>query len=596
MNEYTAPTRDMGFLIREVLDLEAIAALPGFEEASPDVVTAVLDEAGRFAGGVLAPINPVGDSQGAVLQEGRVRVPEGFASAYREFVDGGWNGVSASPEYGGMGLPELVATATQEMWQSACFAFALCPMLTAGAIEAVSRHGSPEQKARYLEKMVTGQWTGTMDLTEPQAGSDLAAIRTRAVPEGDHYRLFGQKIYITYGEHEMTENIVHHVLARTPDAPPGVKGISLFIVPKYLPNDDGTPGERNDMHCASLEHKLGIHASPTCAMIYGDSDGAVGYLIGEEGRGLEYMFTMMNEARHKVGVQGLSIAERAYQQALAYARERVQGRPVGRSREEGAAIIEHPDVRRMLLSMKARTEAMRALCYVAAAEMDRARRQPADDARKAAQSRVDLLIPVVKAWCTELGVDVASMGIQVHGGMGYIEETGAAQHLRDARIAPIYEGTNGIQANDLVGRKVLRDGGRAVAELVADMGATAEALNAAKSDAVRRIEAPLREGIQCLQSATDWVLSQAEAPEHAMANSMNYLMLAGYVTGGWMMARSALAAQEALDTGAADPAFYQAKLVTAGYYADQILPGAVSLARAVTAGAEPILAMPAEQF
>ncbi len=595
MTDYNAPTKDMLFVIRELLDFDSVAALPGFEDVDAEVVEAIIEEAARFGGGVLAPLNRSGDIEGARWNDREVTAPAGFGDAYGQFVDGGWNGVAAPPEAGGMGLPELLATATQEMWQSANMSFALCPMLTASAILVLERYGTDEQKARYLEPLVSGRWNGTMDLTEPQAGSDLAAVRTRAEQRGDHYRLFGQKIFITWGDHDMAENVVHFVLARTPGAGEGVKGLSLFIVPKYLVNEDGTLGRRNDMHCASLEHKLGIHASPTCAMIYGDEDGAVGYIVGEEGQGLALMFTMMNEARHKVGVQGLSIAERAYQQARGYALERVQGRPVGGGAGDRSPIIQHPDVRRMLMTMKAEIEAMRALCYAAAAGMDRAGRDPDEEARADSQARVDLLIPIVKAWCTELGVEVASLGVQVHGGMGFIEETGAAQHLRDARIAPIYEGTNGIQAADLVGRKVLRDQGIAMDRLIEEMREVAAAL--AGDDEVKSLRGALEEGVDALARATRWILDNgAEDPAAAMANSMNYLLLAGYVCGGWLMARAALRASAALTAGAGDRAFYEAKLVTAGFYIDQILPRALAAARAVTSGGDRIMALSPEQF
>jgi len=597
MTDYHAPTRDMRFVLEELLDLESIAGLPGFEEADADVVQAILEEAARLSGEVLAPLNRPGDEQGAQWREDGVRSPEGFADAYRQFVEGGWNGVAGDPEFGGMGLPESVATATQEMWQSANMSFALCPMLTAGAIEMLASHGTPDMKERYLAKLVTGEWSGTMDLTEPQAGSDLAAVRTRAVPDGDHYRLSGQKIFITWGEHDMAENIIHFVLARTPDAPEGVKGISLFLVPRYRVNDDGSLGEHNDMHCASLEHKLGIHASPTCAMQYGEKDGAIGYMVGGEGQGLALMFTMMNEARHKVGVQGLSIAERAYQQARWYANDRIQGKPMGYSGGDRAAIIHHPDVRRMLMSMRSQIEAMRALCYSAAASMDVARHHPEEEARQVSQARVDLLIPIVKGWCTELGVEIASMGVQVHGGMGFIEETGAAQHLRDARIAPIYEGTNGIQANDLMGRKLLRDQGRAMSALIEEMTDVVQALGASQSAPLRQLQERLGESVGALREATEWALSHgADDPVQAFANAHAYMMLAGYACGGWLMARSALKAEETLDSHPEDAAFYRGKLITARYYVEQILPRALGYARAVTSGGDAVMALPAEQF
>jgi alkylation response protein AidB-like acyl-CoA dehydrogenase len=583
VTEYSAPTRDMRFVMTELLDLPALAALPGFAEVNAELVDSILEEAGRFAGNTLAPLNRRGDTEGARWRDGSVTLPAGFAEAYGQFVAGGWNGISAEPEFGGMGLPQLIATAAQEMWQSANMAWALCPMLTAGAIEAISRHGSGNQQQRYLHKLVSGEWTGTMNLTEPQAGSDLAAVRTRAVPEGDHYRLFGQKIFITWGEHDVTDNIIHLVLARTPDAPAGVKGISLFIVPKFLLDADGKPGERNDVRCISIEHKLGIHASPTCTMAYGDAGGAIGHLVGEEGRGLEYMFTMMNEARHKVGVQGVAIAERAYQQARGFARERRQGKPLGYVGGERAAIIEHPDVRRMLMTMKAATEAARALALQAAYHLDFAARHPETEARRFHQSRADLLIPVVKSWCTELGVEVASLGVQVHGGMGYIEETGAAQHLRDARIAPIYEGTNGIQASDLIGRKLLRDGGAAMRVLLDELAAQTPAQ-------------ALTEAVDLLRRGTERVLEDGNNSAHAQANSHHYLMLVGYVLGGALMARAAARAQEALDNGSGEAEFYRAKLATARFYGAQLLPRAQAHALAVLSGAEPVLALRAEQF
>src|SRR5438105_11790197 len=466
---YAAPLADMRFT------LDTIAGLQG--EAA-EIADAILDEAARFAAAELAPLNQPADRVGSILENGVVRTPSGFRDAYRRYAEGGWMGLACDPAHGGQGLPVALATPVVEMWNSACMAWALCPLLTFGAIELLQAHGTPEQQRLYLSKLVAGEWTGTMNLTEPQAGSDLGALKTRAVPRnderwGEHYRITGQKIFITYGDHDLTDNVVHMVLARTPDAPPGSRGISLFLVPKFLPDAAGRPGERNDLRVLRLEEKLGIHASPTCVMSYGEGEGAVGWRIGDENRGLEAMFTMMNSERLGVGVQGVAIAERAYQQARDYARTRVQGAPIGMPRDSGAAppIVYHPDVRRMLLWMKASTEAMPAVAYLAAAAID-AGRATTGEAQFRAQRRADLLIPVVKAWCTDLGVEVASTGIQVHGGMGYIEETGAAQHLRDARIAPIYEGTNGIQANDLVGRKLGRDQGEAARSMIAEMRAT----------------------------------------------------------------------------------------------------------------------------
>src|ERR671918_306512 len=455
MSTYQAPLKDMRFALKELAGLSEVAKLPGYQDATPDTVDAILEEASKFASEVLDPINYSGDREGSKLTGGEVRTPKGFRDAYKKFCEGGWNALPFEAQWGGQGLPRLVSTPVQEMWTSSNMSFSLCPLLTQGAIEALLLRGSEPLKQAYLPSMVEGKWTGTMNLTEPQAGSDLSLVRTRAERKDDHYLISGQKIFITYGEHDLAENIVHLVLARTPDAPEGVKGISLFVVPKFVPNKDGMPGKRNTAKCASIEHKLGIHASPTAVMVY---DKAVGYLVGEENRGLEYMFIMMNAARFAVGLEGVAIAERAFQRALAFAKERLQGRDlVGGG---GAVpIIRHPDVRRMLMLMKSQTEAMRALAYVVAAAMDFAQRHPDSETRKKHQAFVDLMIPVVKGWCTETGIDVASLGVQVHGGMGFVEETGAAQYLRDARITTIYEGTTGIQAMDLVGRKIAREGG-----------------------------------------------------------------------------------------------------------------------------------------
>ena len=572
---YTAPIADMRFVLEEVAELDELAQLPGYEAASPDLVEAILGEAAKLAGNELAPLNQPADRAGSILENGVVRTPAGFRDAYARYVEGGWNGLAFDPEYGGQGLPLALAIPVAEMWNSACMSFALCPLLTVGAVELLTAHGSEEQKQRYLGKLVTGEWTGTMNLTEPQAGSDLGALRTRAVPArdarwGEHYRLTGQKIFITYGDHDLAPNIIHMVLARTPDAPPGSRGISLFLVPKFFPDEEGGPGSRNDIHTLSLEHKLGIHASPTCVLAYGEDEGAVGWRIGAENRGLEYMFTMMNAARLNVGLQGVAIAERAYQQARDFARTRVQGRPLGAAPSvETPPIIHHPDVRRMLLWMRTATEAMRALAYYAAAMIDRARRHPEPAARRAAQFRADLLIPVVKAWCTDLGIAVASTGIQVHGGMGYIEETGAAQHLRDARIAPIYEGTNGIQANDLVGRKLARDGGEAAVALIAEMRATVELLGQARSTDLVAIARPLQEGLAALEAATAFLV-EAE-PALAAAGSVPYLQLLGTVCAGWLIARLALAAERPSAENGGDAAFRSAKRATARFYAEHFL-------------------------
>ena len=594
---YTAPIRDMEFVLTELADLAGIAGLPGYEQATPDLVSAVLEEAGKLAAEVLAPLNQIGDRDGSHAVDGEVRTPAGWKEAYRKFVEGGWNGLPLTPDYGGQGLPWLVATAVNEMWHAANMAFSLCPMLTQAAVEAIVTHGSAEQKALYLPPLISGDWTGTMNLTEPQAGSDLSAVRTKAVPQGDHYLISGQKIFITYGDHDLTDNIVHMVLARLPDAPPGVKGISLFIVPKHTVTKDGKLHERNDVRCVSLEHKLGINASPTAVLAFGDSGAATGYLVGEKNRGLEYMFTMMNLARLGVGVEGLGIAERAYQQARAYAKERVQGRAPNGPADERTTIIHHPDVRRMLMTMKAQIEAMRALAYVAAAAFDRSVHEPDEDERRRQHDLVDLLTPVVKGWCTELAVEIASLGVQVHGGMGYIEETGASQHLRDARITTIYEGTTGIQANDLVGRKVIRNGGIAARELINTMKDDTGELARVSNRAVNDVRNALVDGIEVFSEATDWLLASNERdPRLPAAASVPYLRLLGTVAGGWQMARAALAAHRKLEGEAGDVEFYKAKLVTARFYAEQIMPQASALLQVITRGSGATLELADDQF
>lgn len=584
--EYRAPTRDMQFVIEELAPFERVAQLPGCEEVTADLVQAVLEESGKFAQGVLSPMNWPSDRQGARLLEGnRVQTSPGYSDAYLQFVEAGWHGLSGSTVHGGQGLPELLATAVSEMWQSACMSFALCPMLTAGAIHAIESHGTEEQKQRYLEKMVSGQWSGTMNLTEPQAGSDLAAVTTKAVPvsgsNGDHYRITGTKIYITYGEHDLTENIIHLVLARLPDAPAGVKGISLFIVPKYLVLGDGSLGDRNDVRCISLEHKLGIHGSPTCVMSYGEKEGAVGYLVGEANRGLEYMFTMMNHARLQVGVQGISISDRAYQQALWYAYDRIQGRVHGFG-DEARPIADHPDVRRMLASMRARVEAMRALGYEAAAYLDLATRTEDAGQRALAQARVDFLIPVVKGWCTEQSIEISSLGVQVHGGMGYVEETGAAQHFRDARITTIYEGTTAIQANDFLGRKLLRDKGAELTRIAKEITQTAQFLRAADHPGCKRFGATLERAASVwVEAAQAAMACYSQSPAASFFGSVPLLMLSGYVLGGQMMARAALIA---LPKQHQEP-FYAEKLASACFYASHVLAPALGLADAVHASA-----------
>lgn len=594
---YTAPLADMRFALREVAGLSGVAALPGYEHATDDTIDAVLEEAAKLAGNGLAPLNREGDKVGAKLENGVVRTAPGFAAIYKEFVEGGWNSLPFDPEFGGQGMPWLLATTVQEMWQAANMGFGLVLLLNQGAIDAIHHHGSEAQKATYLPKMISGEWTGTMNLTEPQAGSDLGQLKSRAVKDGDHYLVTGQKIFITYGEHDMAENIVHLVLARTPDAPAGVRGISLFIVPKYLANDDGTPGKRNDLRCVSLEHKLGIHASPTCVMSFGDDGGAVGYLVGEEGRGLSYMFTMMNNARLSVGIQGLAIAERAYQQAATFARSRVQSKDDGSPKPASVAIVHHADVRRMLMSMRSQIEAMRALGYYTAAGIDGALKQPDKEAGRRIQDRVDLLIPIVKAWFTDLGNEIASTGVQIHGGMGFIEETGAAQHLRDARILPIYEGTNGIQARDLVGRKVAKDGGETMLALVAEMRATAEEMKAAPGDDIEAIRTGLVAAADALEDATKWVAQSVKAElVNALAGSVPFLRLAGTALGGWLLARSALVAQNKLAARDGDPAFLEAKLVTARFYAEVILPPALAQLGPLKAAGRTVFVLSEEQF
>ena len=597
MTEYTAPLRDMRFVLNDLVGMQRITALPGYEHAEPDLTDAILEEAAKFAGNVLSPLNHSGDKEGARLDADGAHTAAGFAEAYRQFVDGGWSALGCDPAYGGQGLPAVLGTAVKEMWNAANMAFSLCPLLTTGAIEALHLVGTDAQKKMYLPKMVEGTWTGTMNLTEPQAGSDLAAIRTRAVPEGDHYRIYGQKIFITYGDHDMTDNIVHLVLGRLPDAPEGVRGISLFVVPKFLVNADGSLGARNDAHCISLEHKLGIHASPTAVMAYGDKEGAIGTLVGEANRGLEYMFIMMNRARFDVGLQGIAISERAYQHALDYARNRVQGNEAG-GRGGRVAIIKHPDVRRMLMSMKSRTEAMRALAYVVAAALDIAQRHPDAPERARNQAMVDLLIPVVKGWSTESSIDIASTGVQIHGGMGFIEETGAAQYLRDARILTIYEGTTGIQANDLISRKILRDQGAAARAVIAEMRDVSARLASAAGDDFAAIRTGLNDAIALLEKTIAWVLETWPTdPRAVLAGAVPLLNLFGIVAGGWQSARAALAAADHLSAGDNDePGFYRAKIGTMRFYADHVLSQASGLAHTIMHGAAGVLALEDDAF
>ena len=589
---YTAPVKDMLFVMKELAGLDQVAALPGFEEAGYETAQAVLEEAAKFNGEVLAPLNRVGDQNPSTWRDGVVTTTPGFKQAFRQFSEAGWQGVIHPQEYEGQGLPKLIATACTEMLNASNLSFALCPLLTDGAIEAILTAGSEAQRRLFVSKMISGAWTGTMNLTEPQAGSDLAMVRTRAEPQGDGvYKIFGTKIFITYGEHDMAENIVHLVLARLPDAPEGVKGISLFIVPKFLVDAQGALGERNDVHCVSIEHKLGIKASPTAVLQFGDHGGATGYLIGEENRGLEYMFIMMNAARFAVGMQGVALADRAYQKAVAYARDRVQSRPVDGSSKAAVAIIEHPDVRRMLFTMRALTEAARALAYAGAAAADHGHRATDQAVRAQQQGVYEFLVPIIKGWSTELSVEVASLGVQVHGGMGFIEETGAAQYYRDARILPIYEGTTAIQANDLIGRKTLRDGGATARSILQQVAATVELLQARNEPAAQAMAKHLARGHDALESVVAFVLANFKSDANAVfAGSVPYLKLAGIVLGGWQMARALLVA---LDKQAEDRAFYTAKIATAHFYADHVLSQASGLEASITSanGSQGMLAL-----
>ncbi len=596
MSDYVAPLKDMQFVLKELAGLDEVAKLPGCEDASVELVDQILEESGRFCSEVLSPLNQSGDAEGSKWDRGKVTTPKGFIAAYRQFVEGGWNALQFPAEYGGQGLPKLVATPMMEMWKAANMSFSLCPLLTGGAIEALLLSGTDQLKQTFLPKMVEGTWTGTMNLTEPQAGSDLALVKSKAVREGDHYRITGQKIFITYGEHDLAENIVHLVLARTPDAPEGVKGISLFVVPKFMVNADGSLGKRNDVHCASIEHKLGIHASPTAVLIFGEKEGAIGYLVGEENKGLAYMFIMMNAARFAVGLEGVAISDRAYQLARDYAKERIQSRDL-----DGGAkpvpIIRHPDVRRMLMSMKAQSEAMRALAYVTAAAMDIAHRDPDKALRAKHQAFADMMIPVVKGWSTETGIEVASTGIQVHGGMGYIEETGAAQLLRDARITTIYEGTTAIQANDLVGRKLAREGGATAKEVVKAMRVVEGELGQAQGEDMAAIRSNLAAGIKAVEECSNWIVATYGGDIKAVhAGSVPFLKLLGIVCGGWQMARAALVAQKHLAAKEGDTAFYQAKIATARFYADHVMAQAPGLRNTVMQGAAGVMALTEEQF
>ncbi len=598
---FKAPLKDMLFALEHVADLQSVAKLPGFEDAGLDTAQAVLEECAKFNEGVVAPLNWTGDTQPSTLSNGVVKTTPGFREAFRQFAEGGWQGVQHPVEFGGQGLPKAIATPCIEILNAANLSFALCPLLTDGAIEALLTAGSDEQKKRYVPNLISGRWTGTMNLTEPQAGSDLSLVRAKAVPQADgSYRVFGQKIFITFGEHDMADNIVHLVLARTPDAPEGVKGISLFIVPKFLFDEAGEPLKRNDVWCSSIEHKLGIKASPTSVLIYGDGkgevgEGAIGYLVGEENRGLEYMFIMMNSARFAVGMQGVAIAERAYQKAAAYAKERLQSRDVAGS-SGPVAIVEHPDVRRMLMTMRAHTEAARALAYLAAALSDAGHHSGDAAERKRSMAAYEYLVPIVKGWSTEMSLEVTSLGVQVHGGMGFIEETGAAQYYRDARILTIYEGTTAIQANDLVGRKTARDGGAVAKGLLEQARESAASLSASGNADLQAIGRRLSAGCDALASVIEFVVANSKSDVRAVfAGSVPYLKLAGIVLSGWQMARAAQAAASRLESGD-DAGFMAAKIATARFHADHILSQAPGLASSVVDGAAGVLALESERF
>jgi alkylation response protein AidB-like acyl-CoA dehydrogenase len=592
MADYKAPIKDMQFVLNNISRMPQLAELSSFEDATPDMVSAILEEAGRLASQVIAPTNEVGDQQGLTLEKGVVGIPDGFAEAYQQYAEGGWGSLQFEPEFGGQGLPYSLSIPVMEMWQSANMAWGLCPLLSQGAVEALSINGSQELKDIYLPKMISGEWTGTMNLTEPNAGSDLSVVRSKAEPSGDHYLVRGTKIFITWGDHEMTENIVHLVLARLPDAPEGVRGISLFLVPKYLVNADGSIGAKNDVAVASIEHKLGIHASPTCVMAFGENEGAVGYLIGEPGKGLACMFTMMNNARLAVGLQGVAISERAYQQALWYAGDRIQGKAVGFDTD--GPILRHADVRRMLMTMKAMTEAGRALAYDACASLDFAHASDDSEVAKNEKARAAYLTPIVKGWCTEVAQEVTSLGVQVHGGMGFIEETGAAQHFRDARILPIYEGTNGIQALDLVGRKTLMDQGNAARSVIEEMKATLNALQG--SAKLSALTAAFADSIETLSSATHYLLeNSAQDAQLSASIAYNYLMMTGTVCGAWQLLRGAVAAEQLQQAGDTDP-YLESKILTAKFYVDQILPRYSSYAAMAFTGSSAIMSFSDEHL
>ena len=592
---YTAPLKDMLFNLKHLARIDEIARIPGFEDAGFDTAQAVLEEAAKFNEQVVAPLNWEGDKNPSSWKDGQVTTTPGFKDAFRQFAEGGWQGLQHPADFGGQGLPKAIGAACIEMVNSANLSFALCPLLTDGAIEALLTAGSDELKAIYLEKLISGEWTGTMNLTEPQAGSDLALVRSRAEPQPDgSYKVFGTKIFITYGEHDMADNIVHLVLARVTGAPEGIKGISLFVVPKYMVNKDGSLGARNDVHCVSIEHKMGIKASPTAVLQYGDHGGAIGYLVGQENRGLEYMFIMMNAARYAVGMQGIAVAERAYQKAVAYAKDRVQSRPVDGSIKAAAPIIHHPDVRRMLMTMRAYTEGCRAMASVAAAAYDAAHHHPDAETRKTNQAFYEFMVPLVKGYSTEMSLEVTSLGVQVHGGMGFIEETGAAQYYRDAKILTIYEGTTAIQANDLVGRKTLRDGGQTAKGIAQQIATTVAELTKNGSADALAVAARLDAARQAFVDVVEYLASEKD-PNAVYAGSVPYLMLAGNLMAGWQLGRALLVAQDALAKGE-DAAFMQAKITTARFYADHLLSKAPGARDSIVAGASSVTALALEAF
>ena len=586
MHSYTAPLKEMRFVMKELSDLEDICALPGHDDIDIETVDAVLEEGAKFASEVLAPLNVSGDRAGTQMNDDGVVQAPGFKEAYQQYTAGGWTSMPCEPEFGGMGMPHIASSAASEMWASSNLAFSIGPMLSIGAISALEKHSDDALKQKFLTKMISGEWTGTMNLTEPQAGSDLAAVRTKAEPNGDHHLITGTKIYISWGDHQMTDNIIHLVLARTPDAPKGVKGISMFIVPKYHVNDDGSCGERNDVVCSSIEHKMGIHASPTCVMNYGENGGAKGYLVGEENQGLKYMFTMMNGARLHVGIEGVAIGESAYQHAVRYAKDRVQGAPLGQV--EPNTIIKHGDIRRMLMQMRALNEAGRAINYFAAAALDHG-----EKGNEAAYKRLEFLTPIAKGWATEVAQEVTSLGLQIHGGMGFVEETGAAQFMRDARIITIYEGTTGIQALDLIGRKILRDGGTELMGMMAEVQSTLDTL---KSDhpKLANITEELGNGLQQWQNASQDISQRVlEDIDLVGTSSVNFLMLSGTVLGGWLLAKSAMIAEAKMDT---DEQFFSAKIATAKFYASHIMPRATAFAKAAVADSNDVMGLSEDQF